>query len=67
MLNGVQVALDLVYIDICGPFHTASWNGHEYFITFTDNNSRYGYLYCYMINPNYWICLKSIKLKLKIN
>ena len=34
-----------MYTDICGPFPTASWNGHEYFITFTDNYSRYGYLY----------------------
>ena len=37
--------MNLVYIDICGPFPTASWNDHEYFITFTDNYSRYGYPY----------------------
>ena len=35
----------MVYIDIYGPFPTASWNDHEYFITFTDDYSRYGYLY----------------------
>jgi len=34
-----------VYIDICGSFLTASWNGHEYFITFIDDYSHYGYLY----------------------
>jgi len=34
-----------VYIDICGPFPATSWNGHEYFITFIDDYSRYGYLY----------------------
>jgi len=45
VLNRVQDVLDLVYIDICGPFPTASWNGHEYFIIFIDNYSRYGYLY----------------------
>ena len=37
--------LELVYTDICGPFPTASWNDHKYFITFTDDYSRYGYLY----------------------
>jgi len=34
-----------VYTDICGLFPTASWNDHRYFITFTDDYSRYGYLY----------------------
>ena len=37
--------MDLVHIDICDPFPTTSWNDHEYFVTFTDNYSRYGYLY----------------------
>jgi len=37
--------LDLVYTDICGPFLKASWNDHKYFITFTDDYSRYEYLY----------------------
>jgi len=34
-----------VYTDICGSFPTASWNSHEYFITFIDDYTRYGYLY----------------------
>ena len=34
-----------MYTDICGPFSTASWNDHRYFITFTDDYSCYGYLY----------------------
>ena len=37
--------LNLVYTDICGPFSTASWNDHKYFITFADDYSRYEYLY----------------------
>ena len=36
-----------VYMDICSPFLTASQNGHEYFITFTDNYFRYGCLYLF--------------------
>ena len=37
--------LELVHTDICGPFPTTSWNGQQYFITFIDDYSRYGYLY----------------------
>ena len=37
--------LELIHIDICGPFPTASWNEQQYFITFIDDYSRYGYLY----------------------
>jgi len=35
----------LVYTDICDPFPIASWNEYRYFITFTDDYSRYGYEY----------------------
>ncbi|RVW38473.1 Retrovirus-related Pol polyprotein from transposon TNT 1-94 [Vitis vinifera] len=38
-----RLQLDSGYI--CGPFPTPSWNGQQYFITFIDNYSRYGYLY----------------------
>ena len=37
--------LELIHTDICGPFPTPSWNGQQYFITFIDDYSRYGYLY----------------------
>lgn len=37
--------LEVIHTDICGPFPMASWNGQRYFITFTDDYSRYGYLY----------------------
>ncbi|PKU73374.1 Retrovirus-related Pol polyprotein from transposon TNT 1-94 [Dendrobium catenatum] len=37
--------LELIRTDICGPFPTVSWNGQQYFITFIDDYSRYGYLY----------------------
>ena len=37
--------LELIHIDICGPFPTSSWNGQQYFITFIDDYSRYDYLY----------------------
>ena len=32
-------------MDICGPFPTESWNGQQYFISFIDDYSCYGYIY----------------------
>ena len=43
--NRSSNVLELIHTDICGPFPTASWNGQQYFITFIDDYSRYGYLY----------------------
>ena len=37
--------IDLIDIDICGPFDVPSWGGEKYFITFIDDHSRYYYLY----------------------
>ena len=37
--------LELIHTDICWPFPTASWNIQQYFITFIDNHSCYGYFY----------------------
>ncbi|GJS63346.1 retrotransposon protein, putative, ty1-copia subclass [Tanacetum coccineum] len=47
-LHQVERAKDLlgiIHIDICGPFRTVSREGASYFITFTDNFSRYGYVF----------------------
>ena len=37
--------LDLVHIDLCGLMSTSARGGYEYFITFIDDYSRYGYIY----------------------
>ena len=37
--------LDLVHTDLCGPMSTSVREGYEYFITFTYDYSRYGYIY----------------------
>ncbi|GJW76093.1 retrotransposon protein, putative, ty1-copia subclass [Tanacetum coccineum] len=37
--------LSLIHTDVCGPFRTVSKQGASYFITFTDDFSRYGYVY----------------------
>ena len=37
--------LDLIHTDVCGPLSITTKHGHAYFITFTDDFSRYGYVY----------------------
>ncbi|KAL1569026.1 hypothetical protein AAHA92_00559 [Salvia divinorum] len=43
--NRATNVLELIHTDICGPFPSASWNGQQYFISFIDDYSRFGYLY----------------------
>ncbi|KAL0394383.1 UNVERIFIED_CONTAM: hypothetical protein Slati_4404500 [Sesamum latifolium] len=37
--------LDLVHTDVCGPLNTPARGGFSYFIIFTGDHSRYGYVY----------------------
>nr|GEX40742.1 retrotransposon protein, putative, Ty1-copia subclass [Tanacetum cinerariifolium] len=37
--------LGLIHTDVCGPFKIISRQGASYFVTFTDEFSRYGYVY----------------------
>ena len=37
-----QDLLELVHSNICGPMSTQARGGYEYFITFTDDYSRFG-------------------------
>ena len=37
--------LALIHIDVCGPLSIPARGGYKYFITFTDDFSRYGYVY----------------------
>jgi hypothetical protein len=37
--------LELIHTDVCGSMSTMARGGFQYFITFTDDLSRYGYVY----------------------
>jgi hypothetical protein len=37
--------LELIHTDICGPYNVKSIDGFSYFITFTNDYFRYGYIY----------------------
>ena len=43
--NRAKDLLELVHTDVCGPINVKARGGYEYFITFTDDYSRYGYIY----------------------
>jgi hypothetical protein len=40
--------LGFVHTDVCGPMSTVARGNFQYFITFTDDFSRYGYIYITM-------------------
>ena len=37
--------LELIHSDVCGPMNVKARCGCEYFVTFIDDYSRYGYVY----------------------
>ena len=37
--------LGVIHTDVCGPMSVSTRNGYRYFVTFTDDLSRYGYIY----------------------
>ena len=43
--NRATIQLEMVHTDVCGPMSIQARGGYEYFITFTDDYSRYGYVY----------------------
>jgi hypothetical protein len=41
---GLKIGCD-IHTDVCGPMGFVARGGFQYFITFTDDFSRYGYIY----------------------
>ena len=37
--------LEIIHTDVCGPVNIEACSGYHYFLTFTDDLSRYGYIY----------------------
>src|SRR5215216_103322 len=37
--------LEIIHTDVCGPMSVDAHGGYRYFLTFTDDLSRYGYVY----------------------
>ena len=37
--------LEIIHTDVCGPMSVKACGKYRYFLTFTDDLSRYGYIY----------------------
>ena len=37
--------LEIIHTDVCGPMSVEARGGYRYFLTFTDDLSKYGYIY----------------------
>ena len=57
--------LELIHTDICGLFPMAAWNDQQYFITFIDDFSRFGYLYLIHEKSQSLDVFKSYKAEVK--
>ena len=55
--------LEFVHIDVCGPFNVQACEGYKYFITFTDDYSKYGYIYLMHRKSNALDKFKEFKAK----
>ena len=59
--NRASEVLELIHTDIYGPFPKASWNVQQYFISFIDDYSKYGYLYLIKENSQSLDMFKAFK------
>jgi transposase InsO family protein len=57
--------LGLVHSDVCGPMSISARDGSRYFITFTDNFSRYGYVYLMRHNSKSFENFKEFKTEVE--
>jgi hypothetical protein len=55
--------LKIVHTDICGSFPVKSMDGFDSFISFTDDFSRYGYIYPIKERWKRWINSRYLRLK----
>ena len=45
IMERVSDLLEIIYTDVCGPMSVEVRGGYRYFFIFTDDLSRYGYVY----------------------
>ena len=55
--------LELIHIDICGPFTLIALGGNRYFITFTDDLSHYGHVELIREKSDSLVAFKEFKVK----
>ena len=61
--NRTDALLELAHIDVCRPINIRARSGYEYFITFTDDHSKYGYVYLMQHNSEAFEKFKEFRAK----
>nr|GEV58286.1 hypothetical protein [Tanacetum cinerariifolium] len=59
--------LGLIHTDVCGPLKIMSRQGASYFVTFTDDFSRYGYVYLLKHKHEVFETFKVFQKEVEIN
>ncbi|KAL0291285.1 UNVERIFIED_CONTAM: hypothetical protein Sangu_2537800 [Sesamum angustifolium] len=57
--------LDNLLDYVCGPLNTQARGGFSYFITFTDDHSRYGYVYLMRYKFEAFVRFKEFRLEVE--
>ncbi|KAK0605321.1 hypothetical protein LWI29_025463 [Acer saccharum] len=57
--------LGLIHIDVCGPMSIQARGGYEYFITLTDDYSRFGYVYLMRHKSDAFDMFKAFKAEVE--
>ena len=58
--------LGIIHTDVCGPMSVSTRNGYRYFVTFTDDLSRYGYIYLMKHKSETFEKFKGVKLRISL-
>ena len=58
--------LEIIHTDVCGPMNVEARGGYRYFLTFTDDLSRYGHIYLMKLSLKHLKSSKNFRVKLKI-
>ena len=63
--NRAKDLLELLHSDVCGSMSIQARGGYEYFITFTDDYSRFGYVYLMKWNSEGFEKFKEFRVEVK--
>ena len=53
--------LEIIHTDVCGLMNVEARGGYRYFLTFTDDLSRYGYIYLIKHKSETFVKFKKIQ------
>ena len=58
--------LEIIHADLCDPIRIEACGGHHYFLIFTEDLSRYGYIYLMKHKSETFEKFKQFRAKLRI-